>query len=163
MKHLIKQILKEEIDKKTVDFVYNHLIEKTPIINGELDTSKINTYCETVKRSGDRTGVRRLDDLKYVNKHIIEPYLDSLGLNTEEIKYISEKYLYEYSFFEGKGPKPGDTIVLDFTSDPYTKLKKGSKGTFLGYDGINNLLIQWENGSRLSLIPEEDEFHFIKK
>jgi hypothetical protein len=164
MKHLIKKILKEDKNQKSLDFIYKHLKQKTPIINGYLDTTKINSGDNVVLRFGNnKTSIKNLEDLKYINKNIIEPYLDSLGLTGEEIKYISDKFLYEYSYLEGKGPKPGDIIVLDSTTDPYTELKKGSKGVFIGYDGIENVLVKWENGSRLSLIPEEDKFHFISK
>jgi hypothetical protein len=43
MKHLIKKILKEDKNQKSLDFIYKHLKQKTPIINGYLDTTKINS------------------------------------------------------------------------------------------------------------------------
>jgi len=54
----------------------------------------------------------------------------------------------------------GQRIELVYTSDPYTHLKPGDKGTVKFIDGIGQIHIQWDSGSSLAMIPGEDE---IKK
>ena len=59
--------------------------------------------------------------------------------------------------------KIGDRIELEFTDDPYTKLKTGSQGTVLFIDYIKTVHIKWDEGSNLGLIPKVDRFHIIKE
>ncbi len=47
--------------------------------------------------------------------------------------------------------------------DPYTNLKNGDEGTIEGSDGLGHILVKWDNGSTLNLIPEIDEFEIIEK
>lgn len=37
----------------------------------------------------------------------------------------------------------------------------GTEGTCHGIDGIGQLMMEWDNGSRLNLIPEVDRFEVI--
>jgi hypothetical protein len=156
MKNIIKKILKETIDRRVVDYVYNDLIKILPIENGYINIEKISGYPFKIN-------VNNLDDITYFTNKELTPFIKKFGLTSEEEIYIIEKFVYGYAFMEGNGPLPGDTIVLDYTDDPYTKLKKGSKGIFKSYDGLGQLKISWENGSTLSLIPEIDKFHVIRK
>ena len=39
----------------------------------------------------------------------------------------------------------------------------GTLGTVVGIDDIGMVLVEWDNGSTLSLIPEEDKFQIIKR
>ena len=57
--------------------------------------------------------------------------------------------------------KSGDRIVLKYTSDPYTNLKPGDKGTVSFIDAIGTIHINWDNGSNLGLVPGEDVFEII--
>ena len=43
-------------------------------------------------------------------------------------------------------------------ADPHTKLKFGDEGTIKGVDGIGQIMVRWDSGSTLSLIPEEDSY-----
>ena len=56
----------------------------------------------------------------------------------------------------------------------YTRLKlismddiqappSGTFGTVLGVDDIGMILVKWDNGSTLSLIPEEDKFIIVRQ
>jgi hypothetical protein len=56
----------------------------------------------------------------------------------------------------------GDRIELVYTEDPYTELLPGDQGTVRGVDDIGNILIQWDNGSTLSMIPGIDEIKKIE-
>ena len=52
----------------------------------------------------------------------------------------------------------GMRIVLIAMDDPYSKLKPGDKGTVVGVDDAGQIMMQWDSGSTLSLIPGEDSF-----
>ncbi len=58
--------------------------------------------------------------------------------------------------------QPQTRIELIFTNDPYTKLQPGSQGIVDFVDGIGQIHVLWDSGSRLALIPEEDKFRIIK-
>lgn len=53
-------------------------------------------------------------------------------------------------------------IKLIRMEDPYTKLKEGDMGTISGEDGLGHILVKWDNGSNLHLIPEIDEFEILE-
>jgi len=55
--------------------------------------------------------------------------------------------------------KVGDTIVLDFTADPYTNLKPGDEGVVSFIDDAGTVSARWTNGSNLGLIPGVDRWH----
>ncbi len=46
--------------------------------------------------------------------------------------------------------------------DPYTNLKKGDEGTIQGEDGSGHVLVKWDNGSSLSLLPDIDEYEVLE-
>ncbi len=51
----------------------------------------------------------------------------------------------------------GTRVELVHTSDPYTKLMPGTKGTVEFVDDAGTIQISWDNGSGLGMIPGEDE------
>ena len=53
----------------------------------------------------------------------------------------------------------GSRVVLDFTDDPYTRLKPGDEGTVDGVDSIGTVFINWDNGSGIGLVFGHDGFH----
>jgi len=53
----------------------------------------------------------------------------------------------------------GKRVTIIRMEDPYTDLRPGSKGTIKGEDDMGHILVKWDNGSGLSLIPEVDEYH----
>lgn len=57
--------------------------------------------------------------------------------------------------------KPGDRVNLVYTSDPYTRLKPGDEGTVAFVDDAGTVHVNWDNGSRLGLIPGEDQWETI--
>ncbi len=64
----------------------------------------------------------------------------------------------------GEHPLIGKRIRLSFTSDPYTTLKDGDLGTIIDINEINGLTqigVNWDNGSRLMLIKEKDSFDIL--
>lgn len=52
----------------------------------------------------------------------------------------------------------GTRLVLVRMDDPYTTLKPGDIGTVVGVDDAGQIMMRWDKGGSLSLIPGEDEF-----
>lgn len=52
----------------------------------------------------------------------------------------------------------GTRIVLISMEDPYTHLKPGDIGTVQGVDDAGQIMMKWDRGGSLSLIPGEDQF-----
>ena len=52
----------------------------------------------------------------------------------------------------------GTVIVLSHISDPYAKLKPGSRGTVQFVDDYGQIHVLWESGLELALIDELDKF-----
>ena len=57
--------------------------------------------------------------------------------------------------------RQGERVEFVASSDPYTKLKEGDQGTYFGMDDMRQHMINWDNGSRLSMISGEDFFNFL--
>ncbi len=56
------------------------------------------------------------------------------------------------------GYQPGDRVILIATTDPYTRLKPGTRGTVTGRDDCNGQIhIAWDDGSTLSMLPAEGD------
>lgn len=56
----------------------------------------------------------------------------------------------------------GKRVELIRMEDPYTDLKPGSLGTIQGKDDMGNIHVKWDNGSKLSLVPEIDEYKILE-
>lgn len=56
----------------------------------------------------------------------------------------------------------GDIVKLVYTTDPYTTLKCGDEGTVTYIDDMGTVFVKWDNGSRLGLIPGEDQWAIIR-
>lgn len=52
----------------------------------------------------------------------------------------------------------GTKIVLDYMDDIQSP-PIGTIGTIVGIDDIGSLMVVWENGSNLNIIPFVDKFH----
>lgn len=58
-------------------------------------------------------------------------------------------------------PERGDRIELQHTSDPYTSLERGDKGTVTMIDALGTVHVAWDSGSVLGMVPGEDSFTII--
>lgn len=56
----------------------------------------------------------------------------------------------------------GKRVTIIRMEDPYTDLRPGSKGTIKGEDDMGHILVNWDNGSSLNLIPDLDEYHIAE-
>jgi len=55
----------------------------------------------------------------------------------------------------------GRRVRLEHCSDSYTRLERGSLGTVKFVDDTGTLHIEWDCGSRLGLIPGEDQWEML--
>lgn len=56
----------------------------------------------------------------------------------------------------------GTRICLEsMENDPFP-VPPGTKGTVQFVDDAGNIIMKWDSGGSLSLIPEEDKFHVIR-
>lgn len=55
----------------------------------------------------------------------------------------------------------GCRVVLDEMNDPYRKLPIGGQGTCRGVDDAGNILVNWDCGSMLNVVYDEDRCHRI--
>lgn len=56
---------------------------------------------------------------------------------------------------------PQGTKVRLVSMDDAQAPPVGTKGEILGIDDVGNILVSWENGSSLNLIPDVDEFSIL--
>lgn len=56
----------------------------------------------------------------------------------------------------------GKRVRLLRMEDPYTKLKSGDEGVVTGVDDLNQIMVKWDDGSSLSLIPNIDEYEILE-
>ena len=66
----------------------------------------------------------------------------------DKVKRLKEKF------------KTGTRIRL-IRMDDVQAPPPGTEGTVRDVDDIGNVLMKWENGSGLNLVPEEDEFEIL--
>jgi hypothetical protein len=52
-------------------------------------------------------------------------------------------------------------VRLIRTSDEHTRLRPGAEGTVSLVDGTGTVHVRWDDGSRLGLIPGEDQWQEI--
>ena len=57
----------------------------------------------------------------------------------------------------------GTRICLDSMENDPQPIPSGTKGTVIAVDDAGQLLMKWDNGRSLSLIPGEDRFHVIQQ
>ena len=54
----------------------------------------------------------------------------------------------------------GKRVKLINMNDPFP-IPTGTEGVITYVDDINNYHVNWDNGSTLSLVPEEDKFQIL--
>lgn len=55
----------------------------------------------------------------------------------------------------------GRRVELVSTSDPYTDLRAGDKGSVVFVDDVGTVHVKWDAGSSLGLIPGEDRYRLL--
>lgn len=70
-------------------------------------------------------------------------------MRPEQVKRIKERY------------PDGTRICCDCMPDDRRPIEPGTTGTVTGVDDIGSIMVRWDNGRSLSLIPNVDSFHII--
>ena len=68
----------------------------------------------------------------------------------ERLHRQAERYKQSYP--------PGTRVILLNMNDPYSPVESGMRGTVQGVDDAGQILMKWDNGRSLSIIPGEDSF-----
>lgn len=55
----------------------------------------------------------------------------------------------------------GDRVKLKSLNDPYTRLPPGVEGTVYHVDDIGTIHVDWDNGSKIGIVPGVDRFEVI--
>ena len=152
---LIKLVINKYLDK--IQLIINNdmvVLEYMYVINGEKDVYKTievtefeNKYCLKFYPE-NTTKIITLDEFPDIFE-ILDKQISKRRLSPEEIKEIENKY------------RPGSKVKLVKMYDLYAP-PKGTIGIIQGVDGAGNILVNWENGSSLSLISIIDEFEIIE-
>ncbi len=57
----------------------------------------------------------------------------------------------------------GRRVRLDYTSDPYTRLRAGTLGTVSFEDDAGTVHVEWDDGSSLGLVAGEDMWTYLPR
>ena len=57
----------------------------------------------------------------------------------------------------------GTRVELIEMDDPYCCPKPGDKGTVQGVDDMGQIMMHWDDGSSLSLVPRYDKFKIARE
>lgn len=57
----------------------------------------------------------------------------------------------------------GTRLELIEMDDPYSHPKPGDQGIVQGVDDMGQIMMRWDNGSSLSLVPGFDKFKIVKE
>lgn len=55
----------------------------------------------------------------------------------------------------------GTRVEFVSTTDPYSRLEPGDRGTVSSVDCLGTLHVRWDNGSMLGLVPDEDRWRVL--
>ena len=152
---LIKLVINNYLDK--IQLIINHdmvVLEYMYIINNEKDVYKTIEVTELEDKyylkfyPEATTKIITLDEFSDIFD-ILDKQITKRRLSAEEVKEIENKY------------KPGLKVKLIKMYDLYAP-PTGTIGIIKCVDGAGNILVNWENGSSLSLISVIDEFEIIE-
>lgn len=73
---------------------------------------------------------------------------ENMELSDKQVKIIKQRY------------KSGMCVQLDYMDDIHAPAV-GTKGIIYYVDDAGQIHVNWENGSALALIPQEDNFHIV--
>ena len=57
---------------------------------------------------------------------------------------------------------PGTRMCCDYMPDDPKPIESGTLGTVVGVDDAGQIMMKWDNGRTLSLIPGVDSFHTVE-
>ena len=172
MKYIIKNILREETQKKTLPQVILQDVIKT--FTPEHLTSVGRDY------QTDNWGIRVVrDDLNWykpltrIANNVIIPYIENTyGLNIIKDRDIIKPILLQWvrNIYGENKPLPGDTIEMISMEADWNPIKPGTKGVVddistkrFGGQYEEHLDVKWEDGRTLKVIIPGDEIKIVEK
>ena len=72
-------------------------------------------------------------------------------MRPEQVKRIKEQY------------PVGTRVCCDYMPDDPRSIEPGTCGTVVGVDDAGSIMMKWDNGRSLSLIPGLDSFHVVEQ
>ena len=70
-------------------------------------------------------------------------------MRPEQVKRIREQY------------PAGTRVCCDYMPDDPRPIEPGTLGTVVGVDDAGSIMMRWDNGRTLSLVPGVDSFHIV--
>ena len=71
-------------------------------------------------------------------------------MRPEQVKRIKEQY------------PAGTRLCCDSMPDDPRPIEPGTLGTVVGVDDAGSIMMKWDNGRSLSLVPGVDSFHIVQ-
>ena len=172
MKYIIKNILREETQKKTLSQVILQDVIKTFTPQHIIGVGRAYQH--------NNWGIRILkDDLNWyspllnIANNAVIPYIeDTYGLDIIKDSNMIKPILLQWirNLYGNNKPLPGDTIEMINMEDDWSPIKPGTKGvvedisTQRFSDGYEEHLdVNWEDGRTLKVIIPGDEIKIVEK
>lgn len=101
-----------------------------------------------------------------VREYIVNTY--GFGKNDPMTNKLCREWIRKH-YKDGNMPMIGDVIEMINMPDDPRPIPPGSKGVVVGYTSVggpfneDHMDVDWENGRKLSLIVDVDEFKVVKK
>jgi len=176
MKSLIKHILKEETQKRTLSQVILNDLIKTFTPQMLTSISHLNRLETRVQYGIDgitKEDLRWYSPLLRLANNVLIPYIEetySLDIINDRDFIMPLLMQWIREIYEKDKPLPGDTIEMINMQDDWDPIKKGTKGVVddintvqFGSDMEEHIDVNWENGRTLKVITPGDEIKIVEK
>ena len=176
MKSLIKHILKEETQKRTLSqVILNDLIKTfTPqMLTSRSHLNRLETRVQYGIDGITKEDLRWYSPLLRLANNVLIPYIEeTYSLDMIKDKDFIMPLLMQWirEIYEKDKPLPGDTIEMINMQDDWDPIKKGTKGVVddintvqFGSDMEEHIDVNWENGRTLKVITPGDEIKIVEK
>ena len=172
MKYIIKNILREETQKRTLPEVILQDVIKTFTPQHLIDAGR--------EYQVDNWGIRVLRDdlnwyspLRRIANNVIIPHIENTyGLDIIKDSKMIKPILLQWmrNLYGNNKPLPGDTIEMINMQDDWEPIKRGTKGVVVdintqrfGGQYEEHIDVEWENGRTLKVITPGDEIKIVEK
>ena len=172
MKYIIKNILREETQKRTLPEVILQDVIKTFTPQHLIDAGR--------EYQVDNWGIRVLRDdlnwyspLRRIANNVIIPHIENTyGLDIIKDSKMIKPILLQWmrNLYGNNKPLPGDTIEMINMQDLWAPIKRGTKGVVVdintqrfGGQYEEHIDVEWENGRTLKVITPGDEIKIVEK
>ena len=176
MKSLIKHILKEETQKRTLSqVILNDLIKTfTPqMLTSRSHLNRLETRVQYGIDGITKEDLRWYSPLLRLANNVLIPYIEetySLDIIKDRDFIMPLLMQWIREIYENDKPLPGDTIEMINMQDDWDPIKRGTKGVVddintvqFGSDMEEHINVNWEDGRTLKVITPADEIKIVEK